>query len=82
MKLRIRRPAIAFALLSAFYWAIFSDLGSSVRATYTASRSHMPLYEDWLLNGLPAIVYAVVCLLFCHWLARRVARQVATLPKD
>jgi hypothetical protein len=48
----------------------------------TASRSHSPLYEDWLINGLPAIIYAVACLLFCHCLARRVARQLATLPKD
>ena len=49
---------------------------------HAANSSHMPLYEDWLINGLPAIIYAVACLLFCHWLARRVARQVATLPKD
>ena len=53
-----------------------------MHAMDAASRSHVPLYEDWLINGLPAIIYAVVCLLFCHWLARRVARQVATLPKD
>ncbi|MEO7691366.1 MAG: hypothetical protein ABIS51_18935 [Sphingomonas sp.] len=82
MKLHIRRPAIAFALLSAIFWALSSDLGSSVRAMYAADRTHMPVYEDWLFNGLPAIVYAVACLLFCHWLARRVARQVAALPKD
>lgn len=82
MTLRVRRPAIVFALLSALYWALFSDLSSSLHAMNAASGSHVPLYEDWLINGLPAIIYAVACLLFCHWLARRVARQVATLPKD
>ena len=82
MKVRVRRPAIIFALLSAIYWALFSDLNSSLHAMHAASSSPMPLYEDWLINGLPAIIYAVACLLFCHWLARRVARQLAALPKD
>ena len=82
MKLRVRRPAIIFALLSALYWALVSDLSSSLHAMDVASRSHVPPYEDWLINGLPALIYAVACLFFCHWLARRVARQVAALPKD
>jgi hypothetical protein len=82
MKIHIRRPAIAFALLSAIYWALVSDLGRSLRGVHLTGGALQPIYEDWFVNGLPAIIYAVVCLLFCHWLARRVARQVATLPKD
>ena len=82
MRVRIRRPAMAFAVLSALYWALISDLWRSLRGVNLTDGSLQPIYEDWLLNGLPAIIYAVVCLLFCHWLARRVARQIATLPKD
>jgi len=82
VKLRVRRPATIFALLSAIYWALVSDLGRSLRGVNLTDGALQPLYEDWLVNGLPAIIYAVVCLLFCHWLARRVARQVATFPKD
>ena len=82
MKLRVRRPAIIFALLSAIYWALVSDVGRSLYGVNLTDGALQPIYEDWLVNGLPAVIYAVACLLFCHWLARRVARQIATLPKD
>ncbi|MDB5703104.1 MAG: hypothetical protein JWN66_220 [Sphingomonas bacterium] len=82
MRVNIRRPAIVLSLLSAFYWLTFQSFGQFVFSSQTASHQHPDMWVVWLLTGLPAIVYAIACLLFCHWLARRVARQVATFPKD
>ena len=79
MKLNIRRPAILFSLLSAFYWLTFQSFGQLVFSSRTASQ-RPDMWVVWLLTSLPAILYAIICLLFCHWLARRVARQIAALP--
>jgi hypothetical protein len=77
MKVGVRRPAIIFAVLSAIFWVVVSDLAVSIggvdRDVYHRPPSHV---ETWLVSGLPAIVYAVACVFFCHWLARRVVRQM------
>ena len=80
MKPRVRRPAILFALFSAIYGMMVQGIWQV--AFLGLAPSHPQPFPIWLVTSLPAIVYAVICLLFCHWLARRVARQIAALPKD
>ena len=71
--IRIRRPAIFFALGSAVYWELVADL---LRATNSvAGHSVAPYWLVLVINVVPAALYAAVALFFCHWLARRVLRQ-------
>ncbi|MBI0474266.1 hypothetical protein D9601_02660 [Sphingomonas sp. MA1305] len=71
--IRVRRPAIVFAIGSAIYWQIIADFLSQVN--FVAGVSDVPYWEAALLNVVPALVYAVIALWFCHWLARRVLKQ-------
>ena len=71
--IKIRRPAVLFALLSAFYWAGVTELWRTV--TFVR-------YDYWavlLASTLPAMLYALAALWFCGWLARRVIRQMTAL---
>jgi len=71
--IRIRRPAVLFALLSAAYWAGVAELWNTITFLY---------FDYWavlLASTLPAMLYAVVALWFCSWLARRAIRQMTAL---
>jgi hypothetical protein len=73
----IRRWSVGFALFSAIYW--FAATGISLAVDdVSAMASHKPpsLWMVWLLQCVPAILYAVICVLFCHVFARRLIRQV------
>ena len=74
MKVRIRRPAIFFALFSAVYWFLVSDLIGV--ASPLDSFDKQPFWKVTLASMLPATIYAVATLYFGHWLARRILRQV------
>ena len=74
--IKIRRPAVLFALLSAMYWVLVKDLWSGV--TFL----HYPYWQVVLAGTLPAMLYALVALWFCGWLARRVVRQVTALRSE
>ena len=82
MKARVRRPAILFALLSATYWLMVQSFWHFAMESPTVYHRPPAASVIWLFNGLPAIIYAVICLVFCHWLARRVVRQITQLPRD
>jgi len=73
--IRIRRPTIAFALLSAIYWMGVTGLWETITLL------NSPRWLVMLTTSLPAMLYAVIALWFCSWLARRVMRQMATLQR-
>ena len=76
--IRIRRPSIFFALGSAIYWEIVADF---IHATNSVAGHYVaPFWLVALVNIVPATLYAVVTLFFCHWLARRVVRQHQMRP--
>ncbi|RHW19131.1 hypothetical protein D1610_03170 [Sphingomonas gilva] len=71
--IRIRRASILFALGSAIYWygvAAFVGIISPLGGLDVA-----PYWMVALASVGPAALYAIITLLFCHWLARRVLRQ-------
>ena len=73
--IRIRRPAVLFALLSALYWLGVTEFWMTVTFLH---------YDDWaglLASTLPAMVYAVATLWFCGWLARRVVKQMTAIQR-
>ena len=72
----IRRLAILFAIASTMHWqaiAWFVGLINPLAGAYVAPYSTVALAKIG-----SAVSYAVATLFFCHWLARRVAKQVQT----
>ena len=74
MKVRIRRAAILFAVFSAIYWVLVSDLVGV--ASPLGGFGKQPYWAVALASMLPAIVYAIITLYFCHWFARRIIRDL------
>jgi hypothetical protein len=62
-----------FALGSAIYWQAVAALVGIINPL--AGLDVAPYWMVLLVNVVPSTVYAVVTLIFCHWLARRVFRQ-------
>lgn len=69
--MNIRKVAIGFALISTAYWMGVQELGrQAIDRSGTES-----LWLLWLVSAVPAMVYAVFCLFFCHRLARAIGMQ-------
>ena len=78
MKNVVRLPALIFAALSALYWSgvqAFWMLSSTAYANAYAQKP--PLAIDLTVTATPTAIYMLVCVLFCHWLALRVARHLS-----
>lgn len=73
--IRIRRPAILFAVASAIYWQGVAAFIGIINPL--AGKDVAPFWMVALANIVPAALYAVSALIFCHWLARRVLRQIS-----
>ena len=73
MKVRIRRASISFAIGSAIYWEAMSALFGLINPL--AGLDVAPYWVVALANGVPAALYGIIALVFCHWLAGRVVRQ-------
>ena len=69
----VRRAAILFAIVSTVYWQGAAWFLSQINPL--AGIDILPLLLVAAINVGTATLYAVVTLLFCHWLARRVLRQ-------
>ncbi|MES2291631.1 MAG: hypothetical protein V4530_18035 [Pseudomonadota bacterium] len=62
-----------FAILSAIYWQIVAGFIGMINPL--AGKDVAPFWMVALANVVPPTLYAVVTLIFCHWLARRVLGQ-------
>jgi hypothetical protein len=71
--IKIRRPAVLFALLSAFYWVGVTELWRTV--TFL----HYNYWSVLLASTFPPMLYALAALWFCGWLARQVIEQMTAL---
>jgi len=78
--MKVRRIAIAFALLSAIYWITASVFQQIIFMEFGAA--FIPYWKTAALVTLPGLIYAVVCIYFFHWFARRIARMLKTTPKQ
>jgi len=76
--IRVRRPSILFALGSTIYWQVVAALVGLVNPL--AGLDVAPYWMVVLVNFVPAAIFAVITLTFCHWLARRVLRQAQERP--
>lgn len=76
----VRRPALFFAVCSALYWSGIAGFLAIVHPL--AGKDVAPFWMVSLINFVLAAIYGVAALFFCHWLARRVARQVQSKASD
>jgi hypothetical protein len=80
--IRIRIAAIVFALVSAIYWAgcqYFFDLNLT-RAI--GQQFELPTIVVLWLPTVPILIYALTCLLFFHWLKRRLIKALTSRSED
>ena len=70
----VRRLSILFAVLSAVYWEGIAWFLSIINPLSGINAA--PYWMVMLANSMPATVYAVATLIFCHWLVRRVVKQI------
>jgi hypothetical protein len=78
--IRIRRPTILFAIISAIYWQGIAAFIGIINPL--AGKAVAPFWMVALANIVPTAFYAIVALIFCHWLARRVLRQTQQRPES
>lgn len=69
----VRRPAIIFAILSAIYWNGVSSFNAMLFTQ--VGKDIAPFWAVGLSAFIPTGIYAVFCLLFFHWFARRMFKQ-------
>ena len=72
MKQFVRFSALGLAVTSALYWQLVLMLRDVVPVVQLAAYNAKPgLLQSWLMTGLPSIIYGLLCVLFCHWFARK-----------
>ena len=80
--IRVRIAAIVFALFSAIYWAgcqYFFDVNLT-RAI--GQQFDLPTIAVFWMPTVPILIYALACLLFFHWLKRRLIKALLLRPED
>ncbi|MCB5426063.1 hypothetical protein H0274_12405 [Altererythrobacter sp. CC-YST694] len=65
----IRWASLGFATFSTVFWAIVDIIDQIVGQGLGGAA------QSWLTTTLPAILFGMICVLFCHWFARRILRQ-------
>ena len=82
MSKRLRIAVILFALASPIFWTAVVQITVAVREVYhDGGRSKVPAFNEWLMFGLPAVMYALVCILFIRWVVKRTAYEVLAKRK-
>lgn len=64
--MNIRKVAIGFALFSTLYWMVAQGIWSYALDGPGAKS----LWQQWLFSAVPPMIYAALCMIFCHRLAR------------
>jgi len=73
----IRTPTLLFSIASALYWRGIEAFWGGLRSAYAvAYESSPPTVATWLVTVVPTIIYALICALFFHWVARRLAKKI------
>jgi ABC-type uncharacterized transport system fused permease/ATPase subunit len=79
----IRVAAIVFAVVSVVFWqlatSIAVDNGVIVTVRTATSAGYFAQYISYTV---PALLYAILCTLFCHWFARRVVKLTMAKGSD
>ncbi len=82
MKALIRGGAALFTIGSAIYWETAISIQRD--ATWTAAEKARPprgYFDSYLTDTVPLLIYAICCVLFCHWFARRIVKRVEARGK-
>ena len=74
MKIRIRLPVIAFAVVSAIYWFVILELWIGI-LQLQGGWARLPYWQSVVMSTVPPMLYALACLLFCRWLVLRSVRR-------
>lgn len=77
MKRFVRLYALGFAVVSVIFWQGVITLGEIVPELQRVAYNSEPgMFQNWLLIGLPSIIYGVLCVLFCHRFATNIALKL------
>ena len=70
----VRLVSLGFAVFSVIYWLTVDGIGQ-VRSQITEGNEPSN-WDIWLTSSLPAIIYAVICVLVFHWFARKIIKKI------
>ena len=79
----VRLASIAFAVFSTFFWAAVGALANiATDVQRDVYRTEPSLFQSWIFGSLPMIIYGLLCVLFCHWFARKIVGRVHDMQRD
>lgn len=70
----VRLVSLGFAVFSMIFWSAVDVIGQVRRQITDCSEPSK--WEVWLTSSVPAIVYAVICVLVFHWFARKILKKI------
>ena len=70
----VRLVSLGFAVFSVIFWLTVDGI-SQVRRQITEG-SEPSNWDVWVTSSVPAIIYAVVCVLVFHWFARKIIKKI------
>ena len=70
----VRLASLGFAVFSVIFWLTVDGIGQ-VRRQITEGNEPSN-WDIWLTSSVPAIIYAVICVLVFHWFARKIIKRI------
>ncbi|WP_226698791.1 hypothetical protein [Qipengyuania gaetbuli] len=70
----VRLVSLGFAVFSVIFWLTVDGIGQ-VRRQITDGNEPSN-WDIWLTSSVPAIIYAVICVLVFHWFARKIIKKI------
>ena len=70
----VRLVSLSFAVFSVIFWLAVDGIGQVGRQIVEGGEPSK--WDIWLTSSVPAIIYAVVCVLVFHWFARKIVKKI------
>ena len=70
----VRLVSLGFAVFSVIFWLTVDGIGQ-VRRQITGANEPSK-WDIWLTSSVPAIIYAVICVLVFNWFAGKIIKKI------
>ena len=77
MKGFVRTTSIGLAVFSAIFWSTVDALKQAISQLPIAPTGQTQI---WLLSSAPLIVFGAICVVFCHWFAKKLLIKFENSP--
>ena len=70
----VRVVSLGFAVFSVIFWLAVDSIGQMLR--HITEGEEISNWDIWFTSSVPAIIYAVICVLVFHWFARKIIKKI------